>query len=61
MVNRLGNISDGRTEIRKVVEVPRERIASPGPERETRVAGLSPVNGPTTHSVCHLTDQWRSR
>ena len=30
---------------RKVVEVPRESKASPGAERETTVAELSPVNG----------------
>ena len=30
---------------RKVVDVPRESKASPGAERETTVAELSPVNG----------------
>lgn len=32
---------------KKVVDVPSESKASPGPERETTVAGLSPVNGAT--------------
>lgn len=30
---------------RKVVDVPSESRASPGAEKETMVAGLSPVNG----------------
>jgi hypothetical protein len=30
---------------RKVVDVPRESKASPGADRETTVAELSPVNG----------------
>jgi len=51
VINRLGSVSDGGLERRNVVEVPRERIASPGLERETRVAGLSPVNGPIIHSI----------
>lgn len=51
MINRLGGVSDGGLERRKVVEVPRERMASPGLEKETRVAGLSPVNAPIIHSV----------
>lgn len=32
---------------RKVVDVPSESRASPGAERETTVAELSPVNGAT--------------
>ena len=35
---------------RKVVDVPSESSASPGAERETTVAGLSPVNGATIHA-----------
>lgn len=50
-MNRFGGVSDDGAERRKVVEVPKERIASPGRENETRVAGLSPVNDPTMHSV----------
>ena len=35
---------------RKVVDVPSESKASPGAERETTVAGLSPVNGAMTQA-----------
>ena len=37
--------------MRRVVDVPRESIISPGDERETIVPELSPVNGETMHSV----------
>lgn len=37
--------------MRRVVDVPRERIISPGDERETIVPELSPVNGDTMHSA----------
>jgi hypothetical protein len=50
VVNLLGDISAGGIERRKVVEVPRERIASPGAENATTVAELSPVNGATIQS-----------
>lgn len=33
-----------------MVEVPRDRMASPGVESATTVAGLSPVNGAMVHS-----------
>lgn len=35
--------------MRRVVDVPRERITSPGDDSETIVPGLSPVNGETMH------------
>ena len=38
-------------ESRKVVEVPSDIIPSPGLERAITLAGLSPVNGATRHSV----------
>lgn len=50
-MKRLGEVSAGGMERRSVVDVPRERIASPGAERATTDAGLSPVNGATMHSV----------
>lgn len=49
-MNILGGVSDGGMERRNVVDVPRERSASPGAETATTVAGLSPVNGATTQS-----------
>lgn len=49
-MNILGGISDGGMERRNVVDVPRERSASPGAETATTVAGLSPVNGAMTQS-----------
>ena len=45
VVKRLGAEEVGGMERRRVVEVPRERMASPGEERATTVAGLSPVKG----------------
>ena len=45
VVNRFGAVSAGGIERRNVVEVPRERMASPGVESAMTVAGLSPVNG----------------
>lgn len=50
VVNLLGGMEEGGMESRKVVEVPRERMASPGTDRATTVAGLSPVNGAIMHS-----------
>ena len=44
----------GGMERSSVVEVPRERIASPGAESATTVAGLSPVKGAIIHSVPYL-------
>jgi len=49
-VNRLGALIDGGIDKRKVVEVPRDNRASPGADRDTTVAGLSPVNGATIQS-----------
>ena len=40
----------GGIESNRVVDVPRERIASPGADSATTVAGLSPVNGAITQS-----------
>ena len=45
VVNRFGADSAGGMESRKVVGVPRDRMASPGLESAMTVAGLSPVNG----------------
>ena len=36
---------------KRVVDVPKERMASPGLERETIDDGLSPVNGATIQSA----------
>ena len=47
-----GTVSDGGgIDTSRVVDVPRERMASPGFERVTIVDGLSPVNGATIHST----------
>lgn len=46
-MNRLGGTEEGGVDSRNVVEVPRERRASPGADSEITVAGLSPVNGAT--------------
>ena len=49
-------------ESRKVVEVPSDIIPSPGLERATTLAGLSPVKGATRHSVSSsLMGQARSK
>jgi hypothetical protein len=40
-------MSEAGIERSRVVEVPRERTASPGVANEITVAGLSPVNGAT--------------
>lgn len=45
MVKRLGASEVGGMESRRVVDVPRDRMASPGEESATTVAGLSPVKG----------------
>ena len=45
VVKRVGGSEVGGIESRRVVEVPRERMASPGEESATTVAGLSPVKG----------------
>ena len=47
-MKRLGGVPAGGIERRNVVEVPKERMASPGAESAMTVAGLSPVNGATT-------------
>ena len=49
-----GSVSEGGIARRRVVDVPSETIASPGVERDTIEAGLSPVNGATIHSVDHV-------
>jgi hypothetical protein len=45
-----GGVLEGGVDKRKVVDVPSESRASPGAERATTVAELSPVNGVTTQS-----------
>lgn len=50
-MTRFGGSSVGGMERRSVVEVPSERIASPGEESATTVAGLSPVKGAMRHSA----------
>ena len=49
-MKRAGGASAGGIARRNVVEVPNESTASPGVERATIVAGLSPVKGATMHS-----------
>ena len=44
-VKRFGGVSVGGMLRRRVVEVPSDRMASPGDESATTVAGLSPVKG----------------
>lgn len=47
-----GTVSEGGgIDTSSVVDVPRERIASPGFDRVTIVDGLSPVNGATIQST----------
>lgn len=41
----------GGMDTSNVVDVPRERMASPGEDKVTMVDGLSPVNGATIHST----------
>lgn len=50
VVKRFGAESEGGMDRRKVVEVPSDRMASPGVESAMTVAGLSPVNGAMIHS-----------
>lgn len=50
-MNLFGGVVDGGIESRRVVEVPRDRRASPGAENETTVAELSPVKGAIKQSV----------
>lgn len=50
-MKRAGGESAGGMLNRSVVLVPRDRIASPGAERATTVAGLSPVNGAIMQSI----------
>lgn len=50
-MNLFGGFADGGMDSKKVVEVPSESIASPDVERAITLAGLSPVNGATRHSV----------
>jgi len=47
VVTRFGGVSEAGMERSRVVEVPRERTASPGAANEITVAGLSPVKGAT--------------
>ena len=49
-MKRFGAESEGGMDRRKVVEVPSDRMASPGVESAMTVAGLSPVNGAMIHS-----------
>ena len=61
MVKRFGAVSAGGIESKKVVDVPRDRMASPGAESAMPVAGLSPVNGAipqsgSNHSIRAFTD-----
>lgn len=51
-MKRLGGVPVGGIESNRVVDVPSERMASPGADRATTVAGLSPVNGAITHAKC---------
>lgn len=51
VVNRFGGVEVGGMERRRVVEVPRDRMASPGDDKATTVAGLSPVKGAIKQSV----------
>ena len=51
MVKRTGASFVGGMERRRVVEVPRDTMASPGLDKATTVAGLSPVNGAIRQSV----------
>ena len=56
-VKRFGAVSPvGGIERRKVVEVPRDKMASPGLDKATTVAGLSPVNGATMQSKRIVSD-----
>ena len=50
-MNLFGGFADGGMESKKVVEVPSDSIASPGLDRATTLAGLSPVKGATRHPV----------
>ena len=49
-MKRFGGSDVGGMLRRRVVDVPSERMASPGDESATTVAGLSPVNGAMRHS-----------
>lgn len=49
-MKRAGGVSAGGMLNRRVVLVPRDSNASPGDERATIVAELSPVNGAIMHS-----------
>ena len=51
VVVQVGPVGDAGIEIRRVVDVPSERIASPGLESVTMDAGLSPVKGATMQSI----------
>ena len=42
-MNLFGFMEEGGMESKKVVDVPSERMASPGADRDITVAGLSPV------------------
>ena len=50
-MNRAGASFEGGMSRRKVVEVPRERMASPEAEKDATVAGLSPVKGAIEQSM----------
>ena len=49
-MKRFGGVDAGGIASRSVVEVPSDKIASPGVESPATVAGLSPVNGATMQS-----------
>ena len=48
VVNRFGSVGAGGIVSKSVVEVPRDRMASPGIERPATVAGLSRERGNDT-------------
>jgi hypothetical protein len=50
VVVQLGGSLEGGIETKRVVEVPKESIASPGDESITMEEGLSPVKGVTMQS-----------
>ena len=50
VVNRFGGVDAGGIASKRVVEVPSDKMASPGVESPATVAGLSPVKGATMQS-----------
>lgn len=51
LVVHSGGSAEGGIDTRRVVEVPSDRMASPGEESDTIEDGLSPVNGATMQST----------